>query len=137
MSCIRSVFFAFALFAALPVAAQSSKPPMRDVPEIADGVFVILVANQIRRKCDDISGRLLKGIGEIRRLKARANELGYSDDEIRALLDSEDEKARMIQRGRKYMASKGLDYDAPGDLCRLGHLEMKEKSAIGALLRAN
>ena len=114
----------------------STKPPMREVPEIADGVFVIVVANEIRRHCDDINGRLMKGIGEIRRLRARANALGYSDDEIRAVLDSDGEKERMRDRGRRYMAQKGLDYDKPGDLCRLGRLEIRNQSAIGALLRA-
>jgi len=117
----------------LPAAA---KPPLRDVPEIADGIFTIVVANEIRRKCDDIQGRLLRGIGEISRLRARANQLGYSDTEIRAVLDSREEKARMIERGRDYMARFGLDYDKPGDLCRLGRLEIKNNSAIGALLRA-
>lgn len=114
-----------------------AKPPMREVPEIADGIFTIVVANEIRRHCDDIGGRIFKGIGEIRRLRARANELGYSDNEIRAVLDSDAEKERFRNRGRKYMAQKGLNYDKPGDLCRLGHLEMRNKSAIGALLKAN
>ncbi|MGE4324847.1 MAG: DUF5333 domain-containing protein [Pseudodonghicola sp.] len=120
-------------FGGLPAAA---KPPLRDVPEISDGIFTVVVANEIRRKCDDIQGRLLRGIGEISRLRARANQLGYSDSEIRALLDSREEKARMIERGRDYMARFGLDYDKPGDLCRLGRLEIKNNSAIGALLRA-
>lgn len=136
MSLTRSLCLAAALFAAVPAAAAETKPPMRDVPEIADGIFVIVVANEIRRHCDDIDGRLFKGIGQIRRLRARANELGYPDHEIRALLDSHDEKERMRARGRIYMAAKGLDYDKPGDLCRLGHLEIRNKSAIGALLRA-
>lgn len=113
-----------------------AKPPLREVPEIADGIFTIVTANEIRRHCDDINGRMAKGIGEVRRLRARANELGYSDSEIRAVLKSDQEKERMIQRGRKYMASKGLDYDRSGDLCRLGHMEIKTNSAIGALLRA-
>ncbi|WP_425046165.1 DUF5333 domain-containing protein [Primorskyibacter sp. S87] len=125
-----------ALALAFATTGAAAKTPMRDVPEIADGIFTIVVANQIRRKCDDIDGRLFKGIGEIRRLRARANELGYSDTEIRAVLDSDAEKARMIERGKKYMAQKGLNYDTPGDLCKLGRLEIQNNSAIGALLRA-
>jgi len=121
---------------ALPAAADASKPPLREVPEIADGIFTIVVANEIRKSCDDIGGRIFKGIGEIQRLRARANELGYSDDEIRAVLDSDAEKDRMRARGRDYMAAKGLDYDAPGDLCLLGRMEINDQSAIGALLRA-
>lgn len=127
----------FALFVALPLAAQSAKPPIRDVPELSNAIFAIVTANEIRRKCDDIDGRIFRGIGEIRKVRARANELGYSDAEIRAVLDSDAEKALMIEKGRRYMASKGLDYDKPGDLCRLGHLEIQANSTIGVLLRAN
>ncbi|MDF1715524.1 MAG: DUF5333 domain-containing protein [Antarcticimicrobium sp.] len=136
MSFLSAVLISATLLLGLPAGAAAAKPPLREVPEIADGIFMIVVANEIRRKCDDIGGRLLKGIARIRRLKARANDLGYSDGEIRALLDSKAEKARMIERGRTYMASKGLDYDTPGDLCRLGRLEIENNSAIGALLRA-
>lgn len=136
MTRLTSLLTGAAVVLSLSTAAVAAKTPLREVPEISDGIFTIVVANQIRRSCDDINGRLTKGIGEIRRLRARANELGYSDDEIRAVLKSDTEKARMIERGRKYMAGKGLDYDRPGDLCRLGRLEMKNNSAIGALLRA-
>lgn len=121
----------------LPASAAVAKPPLHDVAEIDDGIFTVVLANEIRRKCDDIHGRLVRGVMEIRRLKSRANALGYSDDDIRALLDSPAEKARMVGRGRAYMASVGLDYDKPGDLCRLGRLEIENNSAIGALLRAN
>lgn len=134
MTCFRTLLLAAALMAALPAASAEAKPPLSQVPEIADGIFAIVVANKIRRSCDDIGGRLVKGLTQARALKARANELGYSDDEIRALFDDDAEKARMLERGKRYMARDGLDYDTPGDLCRLGRLEIERKSAIGALL---
>lgn len=136
MPFLSSVLIAVTVFLGLPAGSAAAKAPLRDVPEIADGIFTIVVANEIRRKCDDIDGRLLKGLFQIRRVKRQANDLGYSDKEIRALLDSKAEKARMIARGKTYMAGFGLDYDKPGDLCRLGRLEIKNNSAIGALLRA-
>ena len=136
MPFLSAVLIAVTVFFGLPAGAAAAKPPLGEVPEIADGIFTIVVANEIRRKCDDIDGRLFKGLLQIRRVKRRANDLGYSDREIRALLDSKAEKARMIGRGRTYMARFGLDYDKPGDLCRLGRLEIQNNSAIGALLRA-
>jgi len=136
MPYLSAVLIAATMFLGLPAGAAVAKPPLREVPEIADGIFTIVVANEIRRKCDDIDGRLIKGIFQIRRLKAKANDLGYSDRDIRALLDSKAEKSRMIARGKTYMAGFELDYDKPGDLCRLGRLEIQNNSAIGALLRA-
>ena len=135
MPFLSAVLIVAALLAGLPAHA-AAKPPLREVPEIADGIFTIVVANEIRRKCDGIDGRLFKGFFQIQRLKSRANDLGYTDNEIRAVLDSEAEKARVVARGRRYMAGHGLDYDTPGDLCRLGRLEIRNNSAIGALLRA-
>ncbi|TDE40213.1 DUF5333 domain-containing protein [Antarcticimicrobium sediminis] len=135
-SFLSAVLLAASFMLGLPAGAAEARSPLRDVPEIADGIFTIVVANEIRRKCDDIDGRLFRGIKQIHRLKARANALGYSDGEIRTLLDSKVEKARMIERGKSYMAGVGLDYDKPGDLCRLGRMEIKNNSAIGALLRA-
>ena len=79
MPFIRSVLVAAGLAAAVPAVSAQARPPLAEVPEIADGIFVIVVANKIRRDCDDIGGRLFKGIAQARRLKARANDLGYSD----------------------------------------------------------
>lgn len=137
MKRIHIAILTAALIALAPAGIAAAKPPLSEVPEIADGIFTIVVANKIRRSCDGIDGRLLKGLGQAQRLKSRANDLGYSDDEIRALFDSDTEKARMLDRGRDYMAGFGLNYDRPGDLCRLGRMEIERKSAIGALLRAN
>lgn len=134
MTFTRILLLAASLLVATPAVADAAKPPLSDVPEIADGIFAIVVANKIRRTCDDIGGRMFRGLMQAQALKARANDLGYGDDEIRALFDNDAEKARMLDRGRVYMARDGLDYDNPGDLCRLGRLEIERKSAIGALL---
>ncbi|MFV0515234.1 MAG: DUF5333 domain-containing protein [Jhaorihella sp.] len=136
MSFTRTVFLAAALFGAAPAVSAQARPPLASVPEIANGIFVLVVANKIRRDCDDIGGRLFKGLSQAQRLKSRANQLGYSDTEIRALFDNDAEKAKMLERGRAYMARDGLDYDKPGDLCRLGRLEIQRGSAIGALIYA-
>ena len=69
-------------------------------------------------------------------LRSRANELGYSDAEIRAYVESDAEKARMRAKGEKFLASKGVDKNNPETFCAFGRAEIEKSSAIGALLKA-
>jgi hypothetical protein len=122
---------------ALPAAAVSAKPPLREVSEIDDSLLWIAIANEIDKRCDQISGRRFKAIGIMWELRARANELGYSDAEIRAYVESDQEKTRMRARGNAFVAANGVRDDQPETFCALGRAEMKKNSAIGVLLKAN
>jgi hypothetical protein len=124
------------LFAALPLWAVDAKPSLRDVPEIEDALFVIAVANELDKKCDSINGRRLKGFNALLELRRRANQLGYSDAEIRAYVEADAEKARMRDKGQKFLAANGVVYGKPETFCAFGRAEIEKSSAIGALLRA-
>ncbi|MEW2911762.1 DUF5333 domain-containing protein [Leisingera sp. JC11] len=120
---------------ALPASALA-KPSLRDVQEIEDPLFAVAVAKEVSDYCDDISPRYLKGLGELRRLKARANALGYSDAEIRDYIESDAEKDRMRAKGEQLLAQNGVDYGKPETFCAYGRAEIEKNSAIGVLLRA-
>ncbi|MGR3615452.1 MAG: DUF5333 domain-containing protein [Paracoccaceae bacterium] len=124
-----------ALLVAMPVWAQS-KPSLRDVPEIEDPLFSVAVAKEVSDECDRIAPRYFKGLGQLRRLRARANELGYSDTEIRDYVESRAEKNRMRRKGEKLLTQAGVDLKKPETFCTYGLAEIKKNSAIGALLRA-
>lgn len=126
---------AAALAICTAVSAQA-KPPLSDVPEIDGTLFVVALANEVGRKCDDISARRLKGYNMLFQLRSRANELGYTDAEIRAFVESDAEKAKMRSRGEKYLESKGVNIDQPDTYCAFGRTEIANSSAIGALLKA-
>jgi len=121
---------------AIPVAADA-KPPLRDVKEIDDELYYIAIANEISEYCPSISGRRLKAINVMLRLRSQANKLGYSDREIRAYVDSDAEKDRMRAKGEAYLAQHGVSYDNPNSFCTLGQREIERNSAIGVYLRAN
>lgn len=120
---------------ALPLSALA-KPSLRDVPQIEDGLFAVAVAKEIRDECSSINGRTFKAIGVLTSLKREANQLGYSDDEIRAYIDSRAEKDRMRAKGEKFLAQNGVSYDNPETFCTFGRAEIAKNSAIGVLLRA-
>lgn len=120
---------------ALPAAALA-KPSLRDVSEIEDPLFAVAMAKEVADHCDSIAPRYFKGLGELRRLKSRANELGYSDTEIRSYIESDAEKARMRAKGERLLAQNGVAYSEPETFCAYGRAEIKKNSAIGVLLRA-
>ncbi|AVO39665.1 DUF5333 domain-containing protein [Pukyongiella litopenaei] len=123
------------LVASSPAIAQG-KPSLNDVPEIENPLFAIAVADEIRDHCDRIGGRVFKAIGILHRLRRRANDLGYSDDEIRAFVDSDAEKARMRAKGERLLKQNGVSYDDPESFCAYGRAEIAKNSAIGVLLKA-
>lgn len=136
MTRLKPCALALAICAAAPAVATESKPPLGDVPEIDGTLFVVAVANEVGRKCDTISARRLKGYNMLFQLRRRANELGYTDAEIRAFVESDAEKAKMRARGEEYLESKGVDVDQPKTFCAFGRAEIAKSSAIGALLKA-
>ncbi len=109
-----------------------AKPSLRDVPELDKGLFVIALANEIRRKCDDISPRWLRANSYINDLQDKARALGYTRDEVEAHLDDEVEKNRMLGIATRYMADKGV---AAGDYCAIGRIEIAAGTEVGRLLR--
>ncbi|UWR23693.1 DUF5333 domain-containing protein [Sulfitobacter sp. S190] len=122
--------------ATLLAAPLAAKPALRDVKSIDDAVFDVAIADQIRKKCPSISARMLKAINFAYKTKAAAKDLGYTDDEIDAYLDSDAEKARMRARGNAYFEAQGVDTSDPQSYCALGLQEIGKSSRIGSLLKA-
>lgn len=120
---------------ALTVQA-AAKTPLSQVAEVEDVLFSVAVASELAKRCDSLSARKMKGLGVLMSLKSRANELGYSDAEIRAHVESKTEKARMRAKGEAFLVSNGVRLDQPETFCAFGRAEIAKSSAIGALLRA-
>ena len=111
-------------------------PPLREVKEIDDGLFAVAVADQIRKECPSISARMFRALSYINALENRARDLGYSEEEIKAYVESKAEKARMRARGEAYLKANGVSYAAPETFCALGKSEIAKATRIGQLLRA-
>lgn len=119
---------------ATSVAVAADKPPLRDVKELDDGVYIVGLAHEIRKACPTISGRLFKGMAELRRLYDRAIELGYTRAQVKAHVESDVEKDRLRARAAKEMKARGFAQDSVG-YCALGRDEIAKKTNVGALLR--
>lgn len=129
-----AVLAVFTPFSAL--SAEGEKPSLRDVAAIENPLFAVAVAREVAEKCDAIAARTLKGLRLLYSLRSTANGLGYSDREIRAYIDSDQEKARMRAKGERLLRQNGVNLDDPETFCAYGRAEIQKNSAIGVLLRA-
>lgn len=116
-------------------AMAAGKQPLRDVAQIDDRLLWVAIAIEISDRCDRIEPRTLRGMNYLWATRSQAQELGYSNAEIKAYLDSKAEKDRMRARGESYVRAQGLDPLNDADLCTLGQAEMSKGSQIGAFLR--
>ena len=118
------------------VSGVAAKTALSNVKEIDDKMLQVGLALEISEQCNSIAPRRLKGISFLWSVKSRANDLGYSDDEIDAYRKSRANKARIRARAEDYVKSKGLNPKSAADLCKLGKAEIANGSVIGSLLRA-
>lgn len=126
---------AVAVLALTVAGAAQAKPALRDVAKIDDGLFVVGLANEIRKACPAIKARYFKALSALRALEQTARDLGYTEDEVTRHIRSDAEKQRLRARAASYMAERGLEQTENG-YCALGQAEIAQGSEIGALLRA-
>ena len=119
---------------AAPVAA---KTPLRENTKINNQLLVVGLANEIRKRCNTISGRLVKGVSTLRAIHNQAISQGYTKAEIETYVESDAEKARMKKRGRTWLAQRGASPEKPETMCRVGREEIAKNSGIGVLLYEN
>lgn len=136
MTIVKSLLLAGAAVLALPIGTAVAKPSLRDVPEVENIIFAAAVAYEVSNNCATIKARKLKALGMAWRLRSRANDLGYSDAEIRAYVESDVEKARIRAKGEKLLKANGVDYGKPETFCTYGRAEIAKSSAVGVLLKA-
>jgi len=136
MTLVKTLLLAGAAALTLPYGAAAAKQSLRDVPEIENIIFAAALAHEISENCHSIKPRRMKALGMAWQLRARANDLGYSDSEIRAYVESDTEKARMRAKGEGYLTANGVVYGKPETFCTFGHAEIAKSSAVGALLKA-
>ncbi|MFD2738599.1 DUF5333 domain-containing protein [Sulfitobacter aestuarii] len=133
---MKKIILTALLGAGLLASPLAAKPPLREVAAIDDALLDLGIADRIRKNCPSISARMLKAYGYVYGLKDKARELGYSDAEIDAYVDSDAEKARMKARGAAFFKARGVDTSNPDSYCALGREEIQKSSRIGSLLKA-
>ena len=97
--------------------------------------MAVAIADEIRKRCDDIAPRMIKAYSVINGLRSRAEALGYSDEEIEDYTGSKAEKARMRAKATDFLAARGVDARNDAQLCAFGREQIAQGTQIGVLLR--
>jgi hypothetical protein len=122
--------------AIVSVTPALAKPHLRDVAKIDDSLMQLGIADELRKKCDDIGARLFTALNFVRSLKAEARALGYTEDEIEDYVTSKAEKQRMRVKAEAWLRARGVDARDRAGFCAFGQDEIARGSPIGALLKA-
>jgi len=139
MRMILSFILSFGLSFGLGVSgcvASASAGSLSQEADINKGLFYMAVADEIRKRCGDISPRVVTAISYMRALKAEAQSRGYTEAEIDAYITDKAEKRKIRGRSDDYIRSMGaMPNDGPS-LCELGQSEIAKQSPIGKFLKA-
>ena len=129
--------FMIATLTTMLATSALANPPLRDVKSINDGLLAVGLADEIRKNCGSISGRLIKGVSRLRSIHKSAVNMGYSKTEIETFVESRAEKNRLKARGQAYLKANGASLNNEASMCSLGRKEITKASAIGTLLYEN
>lgn len=116
----------------LPADARAS---LQSDTTIENGLVIVATGKMLYKGCDNITPRRIKAFSFARSLQLRARELGYSDAEIDAYLDSDTDKARVKSKARAYLKKQGADLSDPVSLCSVGASEIQSETSVGKFLR--
>ena len=79
--------YLFLIFMWPTLAFADDRVPLEQDEVLERGLLMVAEAHFIRKNCDEVSLRTLRGLGLYNRLIARGRELGYSSSEMRAYVD--------------------------------------------------
>lgn len=127
--------FAVVMGVALAAGATAVRSDLSQESEITEALINAAMAYGIQEYCPEIDLREIRAINDGFALIERAREMGYSDDEIRAYVDNDAEKARIEAIARQRLLAMGAVEGRSDTICAIGYAEIAKESAIGNLLR--
>ncbi|WP_434612495.1 DUF5333 domain-containing protein [Tabrizicola sp. M-4] len=127
-----SLTVASLMFAAPALAADL---PINKEPHINQILLQGFIGDAIADNCPTMEPRKLRALGELNKLRAYAQDKGYTVAEIRAFVTSDTEKARGKAEAAEWLKAKGAEPGKTEEYCRIGREEIAKESLIGYLLR--
>ena len=115
--------------------ALAADLPINKEPHINHILLQGFIGDAIADNCPALEPRKLRALGELNKLRAYAQEKGYSVAEIRAFVTSDTEKARGKAEAAEWLRAKGAEPGKEAEYCRIGREEIAKESLIGYLLR--
>lgn len=120
------------VFSAGHLSAQTA---LKDVAKVRDGIIAVGMAYEISEKCGSINARLFRGLGYLQSLRQHARDLGYTEAEIDAYINDDEEKDRLEAIARGHLATLGVVVGEEATYCAVGREQMAANTRVGWLLR--
>jgi len=132
----RSSLSALAVVLATASGAQESAE-LRDHQGVNNGLIIAGITESIYETCPTISVRKLRGLLYLRSLYSMARAAGFTNDEIEAYVENDEEEARLRLRVDAYLAANGVVEGDTESYCALGRAAIASRNQIGVMLRAD
>jgi len=120
----------------LMTSVATARIALSEDAHINNSLLAAAVGDEIRKNCDDISARMLTVFTKGKALEKYALNLGYTEDEIKAFLESKTERKRMKALRDAYLKNGGVVKGDSATYCILGQKEIAADSLTGQLLRS-
>lgn len=127
--------FALAAFA-LATPALAELVPINQEPYINETLLQGFIGDQIDTNCPTIEARTMRALGELNSLRLYALDKGYTSDEIRAFIRSDEEKDRGKAEAAEWLKERGAEPGNPDAYCAVGEAEIAADSLLGQLLKS-
>jgi len=95
------------------------------------------VGHMVEVNCPSISRRTFYALTQMFSLRSYARGLGYSNAELAAYVNSEEEQARFREIAAPYLAAQGVVAGDEESYCAAGRAEIEKGTIAGSLMRSH
>ena len=123
------------LIAALAAPALA-RVPINEEPVIIDRLLQGFIGDAITKHCPTMKARTFQALAELNALRDYALDQGYTADEVRSFIRSNEEKKKFRERAAAWLAERGAEPGNPDAYCAIGEAAIAEDNLLGSLLRS-
>jgi len=132
---MRSIIYPAAAMLLLGAPALALQP-IHENRTIISAFYAIGLADELRKKCDNVDPRMFRAYRYLKSLERYARNVGYSEAQIEDLTENKAEKEKLRTRIRADLVKRGASPENPEGYCTVGLEEIAKGSVAGRLLRA-
>jgi len=125
----------FTLCAALVSGGAQAQSSPGEVTRVTEGLIAAGMAIELGDFCNGVSVRLVRGISFLQGLKGDLRDSGFTDAQIDAYIDNDQEKDRLEAIARGRLADLGVVTTEPASYCRVAQGQISQGTQVGQLLR--
>lgn len=125
----------FVLGAVLMTGNAQAQASPSDVTRVSEGLIAAGMAIELGDFCDGVSVRLLRGVNFLQGLKGDLRDAGFSNEQIDAYIDNDQEKDRLEAIARARLADLGVVTSDRSTYCTVALGQIEQATQVGRLLR--